>query len=164
MSFPKDVKERAAVACNRSCCICHQFKGLKLEFHHIKQEADGGENTFDNCIPLCFDCHGDMGGVNPRHPKGNSYSEKELRMHRDKWYEQCATKESIFVEATDEDIDVLFAPSESVDPTGHQVDCVQNTVSVDGLFTFAEELVRVLPVLTKNGKPLFDDERNAQGE
>ena len=95
MGFPKDVKERAAVACNRSCCLCHQFKGLKLEFHHIKQRADGGEDTFENCIPLCFDCHGDMGGVNPRHPKGNAYSERELRMHRDKWYEQCAVTENV---------------------------------------------------------------------
>ena len=90
VGFPKDVKDRAAVACNRSCCICHQFKGLKLEFHHIKQKADGGDDTFENCIPLCFDCHGDMGGVNPRHPKGNSYSENELRMHRDAWYGKCS--------------------------------------------------------------------------
>lgn len=108
VGFPKDVKERAAVACNRCCCLCHQFKGLKLEFHHIKQRADGGEDTFENCIPLCFDCHGDMGGVNPRHPKGNAYSERELRMHRDKWYEQCAVTENVMVEASIEDIDALF--------------------------------------------------------
>lgn len=108
MPFPKQVKEKAAVACNRCCCICHEFKGLKLEFHHIKQEADGGENTFENCIPLCFDCHADMGGVNPKHPKGNAYSEKELRMHRDKWYEQCSSKAVALEEATDEDIDALF--------------------------------------------------------
>ena len=109
MGFPKDDKERAAVACNRSCCLCHQFKGLKLEFHHIKQKADGGEDTFENCIPLCFDCHGDMGGINPRHPKGNAYSEKELRMHRDKWYEQCSLKNNNLVEATVEDVDALFS-------------------------------------------------------
>ena len=108
MPFPKTVKEKAAVACNRCCCICHEFKGLKLEFHHIKQEADGGENTFENCIPLCFDCHADMGGVNPKHPKGNAYSEKELRMHRDKWYEQCSSKMVTLEDATDADIDALF--------------------------------------------------------
>lgn len=108
MPFPKTVKEKAAVACNRCCCICHEFKGLKLEFHHIKQEADGGENTFENCIPLCFDCHADMGGVNPKHPKGNAYSEKELRMHRDKWYDQCFSKAIDLEEATAGDIDALF--------------------------------------------------------
>lgn len=158
MGFPKDVKEQAAVACNRSCCLCHQFKGLKLEFHHIKQEADGGENTFDNCIPLCFDCHGDMGGVNPRHPKGNSYSEKELRMHRDKWYEQCAIKNGTFVEATNEEIDALFEPSDSIVKDDFQLNRSQNTIPVDGLFAFAEELKKVWPILTKDGKPLYDSE------
>ena len=32
-----------------------------MELHHIKQVAYGGEDTFENCIPLCFDCHADMG-------------------------------------------------------------------------------------------------------
>lgn len=108
VSFPKDVKDRAAVACNRRCCICHQFKGLKLEFHHIKQKADGGDDTFENCIPLCFDCHGDMGGVNPRHPKGNSYSENELRMHRDAWYAQCSNSHNSADEPVCEDDRKLF--------------------------------------------------------
>lgn len=92
MAFPKSVKVAALAACNRHCCICHKFCGLKMELHHIKQEADDGENTFDNCIPLCFDCHADMGGVNPRHPKGNSYSEAELKLHRDNWYKHCAAE------------------------------------------------------------------------
>lgn len=109
MPFPKAVKEQAAVACNRCCCICHEFKGIKLEFHHIKQETNGGENTYENCIPLCFDCHADMGGVNSKHPKGNAYSEKELKMHRDKWYEQCASKTTTIEEATTADIDAFFA-------------------------------------------------------
>ena len=85
MSFSEYIKAIALSACDRHCCICHKFCGLKMELHHIKQKADGGEDTLDNCIPLCFDCHADMGGVNPRHPKGNSYSETELRIHRDKW-------------------------------------------------------------------------------
>lgn len=108
MPFSKAIKEKAAVACNRSCCLCHKFKGTKLEFHHIKQEADGGENTFENCIPLCFDCHADMGGVNPKHPKGNAYSENELRMHRDKWYEQCSPKVNFTRAITNEEIDRII--------------------------------------------------------
>ena len=114
MPFPKAVKEQAAVACNRCCCICHEFKGIKLEFHHIKQEADGGENTFENCIPLCFDCHADMGGVSSKHPKGNSYSEKELRMHRDKWYQQCVANPSNFEEISVADIEALFSEKGAV--------------------------------------------------
>lgn len=41
----------------------------------------------DNCIPLCFNCHADVGHYNPNHPKGTKYSESELRMHRERWYD-----------------------------------------------------------------------------
>lgn len=43
-------------------------------------------DTYDNCIPLCFDCHADVGNYNSKHPKGNKYSSNELKLHRDKWY------------------------------------------------------------------------------
>lgn len=88
MSFPKDVAARALVASGRCCCICHKFCGTKIELHHIHQHADGGEDTFENCIPLCFDCHEDMGKADPRHPKGKHYSKEELIMHRDNWYKR----------------------------------------------------------------------------
>ena len=45
-----------------------------MELHHIRQKADGGEDTFENCIPLCFDCHADMRKGDPKHPKGKRYS------------------------------------------------------------------------------------------
>ncbi len=86
MSFPKKVEERALVACGRHCCICHQFCGPHIELHHIHQHADGGEDTFENCIPLCFNCHADMGKRDSHHPKGKGYSERELIAHRDNWY------------------------------------------------------------------------------
>lgn len=61
-------------------------------------------------IPLktqyhCFDCHADMGGVNPEHPKGNSYSPSELRKHRDAWYEK--RKNAVVIRAFEEDIDTF---------------------------------------------------------
>lgn len=93
MGFPQSVADKALAACGRCCCICHKFCGIKMELHHIHQHADGGEDTFDNCIPLCFDCHADMGKGDPRHPKGKHYSEQELRFHRDKWYAHNAVEE-----------------------------------------------------------------------
>ena len=57
-----------------------------MELHHIQQEADDGMSDFENCIPLCFDCHADVGHYNPRHPKGKKYSAGELKAHRDQWY------------------------------------------------------------------------------
>lgn len=74
------------MACGRCCSICHKFCGIKIECHHIIQESNGGQNTTDNCIPLCFDCHADMLAYDPKHPKGTKYSPEELKMHRNNWF------------------------------------------------------------------------------
>lgn len=86
MGFPNDVSERALIDCGRHCCLCHKFCGTKIELHHIKQKADGGKDTYENCIPLCFDCHAEVKAYNPKHPKGRAYSESELKQHRYNWY------------------------------------------------------------------------------
>lgn len=57
MGFPASVADDVLVRCNRHCCLCGKYVGQKIELHHIKQVADGGEDTADNCIPLCFNCH-----------------------------------------------------------------------------------------------------------
>ena len=88
MAFSKATKEEALVAAGRRCCLCIHFKGVRLEVHHIQPESAGGSNDFDNAIPVCFDCHADVGHYNPDHPKGNRYSYTELRRHRDRLYDQ----------------------------------------------------------------------------
>lgn len=90
MGFSKTVVDRAMSSCERCCCICHKFCGTKMELHHIKPKCEGGKDTFENCIPLCFDCHSDMGSLDVRHPKGRHYSQNELRLHRDRWYQKCS--------------------------------------------------------------------------
>ena len=88
MGFSDKVQAEALAACERRCCICHNFCGTKMALHHIVQRADGGDDSFDNCIPLCLNCHEDMGKPDPRHVTGKHYSERELRLHRDNWYEK----------------------------------------------------------------------------
>ncbi len=88
MSFPESVAESALLNCGRHCCLCHKFCGTKIELHHIVHKADKGEDTYENCIPLCFDCHAEVIAYNPKHPKGRKYTETELRIHRDRWYEK----------------------------------------------------------------------------
>ena len=61
MGFSDKVQAEALAACERRCCICHNFCGTKMTLHHIVQRADGGDDSFDNCIPLCLNCHEDMG-------------------------------------------------------------------------------------------------------
>jgi hypothetical protein len=87
MPFSRPVREEALVRSGRRCCVCHRWLGVKVEVHHIKQEADGGANTIENAIVLCFDCHADAGHYNPRHPRGTKYTPQELRKHRDSWWE-----------------------------------------------------------------------------
>lgn len=93
MSFPNKVREKVLVASGRHCALCHKFCGLKIELHHIIQKGEGGEDSFDNCIPLCFNCHADMRSYDHKHPKGTKYTQGELVAHRDKWYEKIKTSE-----------------------------------------------------------------------
>ncbi|MBE0583889.1 MAG: HNH endonuclease [Desulfofustis sp.] len=90
MGFPPQIKEDALVASGRHCCICHKFCGTKVEVHHIVPRGDGGEDSFENAVPLCFDCHADMRSYDHNHPKGCKYTIKELKRHRDNWYQKVA--------------------------------------------------------------------------
>ena len=86
MGFPISVADDVLVRCGRHCCLCGKYVGQKIELHHIKQAADGGDDSADNCIPLCFDCHAEVKAYNNHHPKGRKFTEKELKGHRDKCY------------------------------------------------------------------------------
>lgn len=88
MSFDSKVKEKAFIACKRYCVLCEQFKSTKMECHHIVPKYNGGEDTFDNCIPLCFDCHQEIGAYNSKHKKGNKYSVSELKQRRNEFYQK----------------------------------------------------------------------------
>jgi hypothetical protein len=88
MAFSKLVKREALIACQRFCCLCHERKHTRITCHHIIQEADGGEDTLDNCIPLCPNCHSEVKAYDQRHNIGASpYSPEELRRRRDDWFQ-----------------------------------------------------------------------------
>lgn len=86
MPFPDSVKTAVLLRCKRYCCKCHKACGVNIEAAHIVAEAEGGPNTEENCIPLCFDCHAEIGHYNRDHPKGNKYRPAELRVLRDETY------------------------------------------------------------------------------
>lgn len=89
MSFSKGIKEDVLVACRRRCVLCGKFCGRNIELHHIVPHSQGGENTFENCIPLCFDHHADVGqAYYSEHSKGTKYTESELKRIRDGFYRQ----------------------------------------------------------------------------
>lgn len=86
MGFSREVKEEIFVRCARHCCVCHKGVGLHIEVHHIKPQKDGGDDTIDNAIGLCFNCHADAGHYFAGHPKGSKLSPNELKKHRDSWF------------------------------------------------------------------------------
>ena len=90
MPFPADVAEQLLVKCARHCCLCRQYKGQKMEIHHIEQDADGGASTFENGLPVCFDCHADVNSYNDRHPRGRKFRIPELKQLRDQWFKLVA--------------------------------------------------------------------------
>lgn len=90
MSFPQRIKEQVLIASGRSCCLCHKFCGTKIEVHHIKPVSEGGKDIVENAITLCLECHVEVRSYNPKHPKGNKFTESELRRHRDNWYKKVA--------------------------------------------------------------------------
>jgi len=87
MPFSREVADVVLVRCARRCCICRKFCGPRMQTHHIVQEADGGDDTLDNCIPLCLDCHAEVNSYNSQHPIGRKYTSDELKKHRDVWFD-----------------------------------------------------------------------------
>lgn len=89
MAFSKETVEKLLVACHRHCCICHKVTGIKMEIHHIKPCSEDGEDSEENGIPLCFDCHAEVLAYNPQHPKGRRFTAAELRKHKEQWFAIC---------------------------------------------------------------------------
>jgi hypothetical protein len=62
-----------------------------MECHHIVPQSKGGDDSYENCIPLCFDCHAEVGHYSDDHPKGTKFSSAEVRGCRDHWYSAYAS-------------------------------------------------------------------------
>lgn len=78
-------------------------------------ESNGGASSFNNCIPLCYECHAEAGHYNPLHPKGTKYSPLELIKHRDNWYqtvEKLAFLESEWQENKEKTISEIYEGQE----------------------------------------------------
>jgi len=58
-----------------------------MEAAHIVDEHKGGSNESDNGIPVCFDCHQEIGGYDDKHPKGNKFRPRELKARREHIYQ-----------------------------------------------------------------------------
>jgi len=85
----KDFKEKEKIQrllwCDRHCCLCEKACGIDIEFAHI--DPNGG-NNIDNAIPVCYDCHAQIGMYNSKHPRGIKFRTKELKTRREQIYDK----------------------------------------------------------------------------
>jgi hypothetical protein len=91
MPFSPEVKSAMFTRCARLCCLCLKQCGTNIEAAHIVAAADGGTDAAENGIPLCFDCHQEVGGYSDQHPRGNKFRPEELRSRRDTVYQLVAS-------------------------------------------------------------------------
>ena len=86
--FHEKDKIKCLLWCNRHCCLCGKACGTNIELAHIQPKKRKGSEHIDNAIPLCYDCHGEIGKYNKDHPKGNKYRPDELKTRRNQIYEE----------------------------------------------------------------------------
>jgi len=67
-----------------------------MEIDHMVPQAEAGPDTYDNGVPVCFECHAEIHSYNPQHPRGRKFQPGELRAHRDQWFSICGEHPEIF--------------------------------------------------------------------
>jgi hypothetical protein len=71
-----------------------------METDHIVPEAEGGDDSIENAIPVCFECHAEIHSYNDKHPRGRKYLPEELRSHKEQWLKLCQERPDILVSAS----------------------------------------------------------------
>ncbi|HLG14818.1 MAG TPA: HNH endonuclease signature motif containing protein [Blastocatellia bacterium] len=100
MPFPRNGVTALLIACHRRCCICHRFCGVKIETDHIVPSPEGGPDTIDNAIPVCFECHAEIHSYNDQHPRGRKFLPEELQGHKQQWLEICRTHTEVLIQSS----------------------------------------------------------------
>ena len=88
IEFNDKDKIKCLLWCDRHCCLCGKACGTNIEVHHIIPKGDKGTGDIDNAIPLCFNCHSEVGCYNAKHPTGNKFKPEELKARREQVYEE----------------------------------------------------------------------------
>jgi hypothetical protein len=146
MPFAPDVAEDLLVQAARCCCLCRQFKGQKVEVHHIQPEAQGGPSTPDNGIVLCFDCHAEVESYNDKHPRGRKYRHSELKRLRDEWFKLVAGGKVGGQGAAvpkDDDLDLVRFYSQCLDRPAFQ-DEIQQECSIEDFDKAIEDTITAI--------------------
>ncbi len=121
--------------CHRRCCICHRFCGTKIETDHIVQPADRGDNSIDNAIAVCFECHAEIHSYNDAHPRGRKFRAEELSRHKEQWLEICRDRPEVFLAASwDRDVGPLQALIDELEYNVTVLECSDDDTNRGALF------------------------------
>jgi len=90
VEISEEMRSKMLLWCERHCCFCGRKCTTNIEIHHIDQNPNN--NSFDNLVPLCFDCHGEIERYNPKHPRGSKYRHLEIKTRREQIYEEHTIK------------------------------------------------------------------------
>jgi hypothetical protein len=124
-----------------------------MELNHIVQASSGGEWTLDNAIPLCFDCHAEVGHYNVQHPKGLKFTATELKKHRDNWYSKVESSGGISVSEEHRELDrKLFRRIAEVLPADGTM-LRLSEFDIEGLFKFDDVSTDFWRMLDLNRRP-----------
>jgi hypothetical protein len=116
MGFAENDVNDLLTECHRRCCICHRFCGVKMEIDHIDPWAASHNDTIDNAIAVCFDCHAEIHLYNPAHPRGRKFRSTELRLHRDQWLDICRSHPEVFAASP------VVAPAGTIGALDQEID------------------------------------------
>ncbi len=86
-SFSPQNRLKALLCCDRHCCLCGKQCGTNIEVHHIIKKKPS-DNSFENAIPLCFDCHAHVEAYRENPPRGCKIKPDELRRRRNQIYDK----------------------------------------------------------------------------
>jgi hypothetical protein len=70
-----------------------------METDHIVPKEEGGDDSIENAIPVCFECHAEVHGYNDKHPRGRKFLPEELRRHKEQWLQICQDHPDVLVSA-----------------------------------------------------------------
>jgi len=86
--FSNKDKIKCLLWSNRHCCLCGKACGTDIEIAHILPRGRPRSWDIDNAIPLCYNCHAEIGRYSKAHPRGSKYRPEELKARREQIYEE----------------------------------------------------------------------------
>ena len=91
MSIPQSVKQEIHERSGGRCEICGSIHGL--QHHHIVKRSQGGPDTAENIILLCWEHHHGTYGV---HGKHGHKLDKQLKLQlQNKYFEQGKSEDEV---------------------------------------------------------------------